>query len=90
MSRFSIVAIDLSKIDNEISKYININGNFDPYIFMSENTAKAIENEVGAHDIVIDDDLPNKRNTKDGVYATYTGYKVFINNDLKFGIVEIR
>lgn len=93
MSRkFSIITgIDFGMLDNEISKYVNINGNFDPYIFMNEDTAKAIENEVGTHDIVIDDiDLPNKRNTKDGVCATYTGYKVFINNDLKFGIVEIR
>lgn len=94
MSRkFSIVTtIDLSKIDNEITKYINLNGDFDPYIFMNENTAKAIEDEVGAHDIVVgEDDFPSKRDTKsEGMYATYTGYKIFINNDLKFGIVEIR
>lgn len=96
MSRkFSItvttVTIDLSKIDDEITKYINLNGNFNPYIFMNEDTARAIENEVGAHDIVVGGvDLPNKRNTKDGMYATYSGYKVFINNDLRFGIVEIR
>lgn len=85
--KFSIVTVNLSKIDNEITKYINLNGNFDPYIFMNEDTARAIENEVGAHDIV---DSPNKRNTKNGIYATYSGYKVFINNDLRFGIVEIR
>lgn len=93
MSRkFSIVAtIDLSRIDDEIEKYVNLNGNFDPYIFMNEDTVRAIENEVGAHDIIIDSvDSLNKRSTKDGMYATYSGYKVFINNDLRFGIVEIR
>lgn len=93
MSRkFSIVAtINLSRIDEEITRYVNLNGNFDPYIFMNEDTAKAIENEVGAHDIEVGGvDLPSKRNTKDGVCATYSGYKVFINNDLRFGIVEIR
>lgn len=93
MSRkFSIVAtVDLSRIDEEITRYVNLSCNFDPYIFMNEDTARAIEEEVGAHDIVIDGvDLSNKRNTKDGVCATYSGYKVFINNDLRFGIVEIR
>lgn len=93
MSRkFSIVAIvDLSRIDDEITKYVNLNGNFDPYIFMNEDTAKAIENEVSANNVIIDGvDLPNKRNIKNGISATYSGYKVFINNDLRFGIVEIR
>ncbi len=86
MSRFSIIAtVDLSRIDEEITKCINLNGNFDPYIFMSEDTARAIEYEVGA------DDFPSQRDTKSGgMYATYSGYKVFINNDLRFGIVEIR
>lgn len=91
--KFSIVTtIDISRIDQEITKYVNLNGDFDPYIFMNEDTARAIENEVGAHDIMIDGvDLPNKRNAKDGgMYATYSGHKVFINNDLRFGIVEIR
>lgn len=92
MSRkFSIITtIDLSKIDSEITKYVNINGNFDPYIFMNEDTAIAIENEVSSHDIVANIDSQTKRSTKDGMYATYSGYKVFINNDLRFGIVEIR
>ena len=91
--KFSIVAtIDLSRIDDEIEEYVSLNGSFDPYIFMNEDTVRAIENEVGAHDIVVVDgiDLSNKRNTKDGMYATYSGYKMFINNDLRFGIVEIR
>lgn len=64
MSRkFSIVAtVDLSRIDEEITKYVNLNGNFDPYIFMNEDTANAIANEVGAHDIVVGGvDLPNKK-----------------------------
>lgn len=93
MSRkFSIVAtVDLSKIKDEIEKYIQTNGNLDPYIFMNEDTIRAIENEIGADDVVVSGvDLPNKRNTKNGMYATYCGCKVFINNDLRFGIVEIR
>ena len=84
MSRkFSITTVDLSKIDDEIEAYVSMNGNFDPYIFMSENTAKAIENEIEVE--VRSVDLPKPKG-----YATYSGYKVFCNNDLKFGIVEIR
>lgn len=95
MSRkFSIIkTIDLNKIDEQIKEYkmLHLYGDA-PYLFMNEDTAKRIEIEVGADNIVIDNDtLANKiKNTKGGVYATYTGYKVFINNDLKFGIVEIR
>lgn len=86
MSKFSIIStVDLSRIDEEVAKYININGNFDPYIFMSEDTARAVAYEAGA------DDFQSHIDTKsEGVYATYSGYKVFINNDLRFGIVEIR
>ena len=44
--KFSIVAtIDFNKLDNEIGEYVKRNGNFDPYIFMSEDTAEAIKNE---------------------------------------------
>lgn len=84
-----IITVALEKIDEEIQEYIQQNGHFvEPYLFMSEDTAKAIEAEVAKN--IYTDSLPNKKNTKDGVYATYTGYKIFINNDLKFGIVEIR
>ena len=88
MSRkFSIVVrIELDKIDDEIEKYVGQNGNFDPYIFMNEDTARVIESEVGEHNI----DLTNIRGAKNEMYATYCGYKVFINNDLRFGILEIR
>lgn len=82
--KFSIVnAINFEKLDNEIEAYVNCNCNFDPYIFMSEDTAKAIRKEL-LSDIV----GFNPENTTKNV--TYCGYKVFIDNDLHFGIVEIR
>lgn len=95
MSRkFSIIEkIDLKKIDNEIQRYKLANKLYnrwdDPYIFMSEETARAIESK---NDVVVENEtIENKiKNIKGGVYATYTGYKVFIDNDLKFGVVEIR
>ena len=94
MSRkFSIIkTIDLEKIDDEIQRYKMLYQRDDPYFFMSEDTARAIECELNLGNIVINNDsLINKiKNTKGGVYATYSGHQVFINNNLKFGIVEIR
>ena len=85
--RFSIVkTINIDKIFEEIDNYIMITGETNPYIFMNEDTSKAIDDEVG---IVKWIDPSAKSNYK-GIEATFTGYKIFINNDLKFGIVEIR
>lgn len=91
--KFSVMEtiIDFDKLDRQIREYKMLHQFDDPYLFMSEDTAKRIEVEVGANNIIIDNDtLASKINNTNGVYATYTGYKVFINNDLKFGIVEIR
>jgi hypothetical protein len=53
---------------------------------MSEETIKAIEKEFPIVEY-IDSSLKPKYKGKEG---TFVGYKVFINNDLNFGIVEIR
>ena len=91
MSIFSIItSINFDKLDKEIEEYIMRTGNHNPYIFMSNDTADAIANEFKVEfGIPVTDTYSNVR-VKDDVRATYTGYKVFVNNDLKFGIVEIR
>ena len=82
--KFSIVSsIDLKRIDTEIYEYKKLNGCLEPYLFMSEETARAIETEVGIYDVMPCDNSLLKKYTANGVCATYTGYKVFINNDLK-------
>lgn len=84
--KFSIVqSINLNKIHNEIDDYIIQNNCFEPYLFMSEETIKAITDEFDLKYSGISFESDSR-----GVKGTYTGYKVFINNDLKFGIVEIR
>lgn len=91
--KFSIIKIiDLAKLDKEIKEYKRTHQwNEDPYIFMNESTAKAIESEIKEDNVVIDDTLTNKiKNSKNGIYGIYVGYKIFIDNDLSFGIVEIR
>ena len=85
--RFSIVkTINIDKIFEEIDNYIMITGETNPYIFMNEDTSKAIDDEVGIAKWID----PSAKSNYKGIEATFTGYKIFINNDLKFGIVEIR
>ena len=88
MSRkFSIVkTIDVDKIVEEIDNHIRTTGEFSPYIFMSEDTMKAVEG--GLPEVKWAD--PSLKANYKGKQAAFTGYKVFTNNDLKFGIVEIR
>ena len=92
--KFSIMTIiDLNKLDNEINEYIRLTSNDDPYIFMNQDTVDAIEDEFRLKfGMPIKDIDINNLNAKlkNGTKAEYCGYKVFINNDLKFGIVEIR
>lgn len=91
MSRkFSIVrTLDTDKIIEEIDSYMMITGEFNPYIFMSEETSKAIEEEV-AEKVTVEWLDPSLKSNYKGTEATFAGCKVFINNDLKFGVVEIR
>ena len=84
--KFSIIqAISLSKIHNEVDNYILQTNCFEPYLFMSEKTIKAIIDEFNL------EHSDNSLESKDkGVKGMYPSYKVFVNNDLKFGMVEIR
>lgn len=90
--KFSIVTINIDKIFKELDNYINQQGYHHlPYLFMSEDTAKAIERECGIYNRPeYDTQLLSNKNKKNGVYAEFTGYKVYANNDLAYGVVEIR
>lgn len=95
--KFSIATINIDKMFKEIDDYINqhyANKNYYnclPYLFMSEDTLKAVERECGIYNrLEYDTQLLSNKNKKNGVVAEFTGYKVYINNDLAYGIVEIR
>ena len=80
------MAISFDKLDSEIEQYVSEYGSFDPYLFMSTDTATAIVNEVG-----FESAYPNSNiKLTDGAKARYCGYKVFIDDSLKLGMVEIR
>lgn len=80
---FSIVkTIDIDKILDEIVNHSINTGEENPYLFMNKDTVAAIGREI---------EMPYVNNIKlDGIVAKYHGYKVYLNNDLTFGEVEIR
>lgn len=91
MSRtFSIVkAVDLDRLDREINTYINVTGERNPYIFMSNDTADAIANVTNPLDVFWTRKDFNVQ-LKTGARGEYIGYSVFVNDNLKFGEIEIR
>ena len=80
---FSIVkTIDIDKIFDEIVNYALNTDEEHPYVFMNKDTVAAIAREI---------EIPNVNDIKlNGIVARFKGYKVYLNNDLTFGEVEIR
>lgn len=87
--KFSIIqSLDIDKLDYEIQNYINISNNRNPYIFMSDATAEKIAQYYDPVDIYSNIRLGVRDRCEHT--ALYTGYKVFTDNSLKFGDIEIR
>lgn len=90
IGRFSILkSLDLEKISTNIEIYEAETGNT-PYLFMSKKTITAIHEQVKGYLMEM---YPNKMNEYVSISemcAFYEGSKVFLNNDLEFGEVEIR
>ena len=84
------VEIDFDKVSEEIYKYTMLNGE-EPYLFMHINTFQAIVAKLQSTLKTFFDPVYVAKAFKGSdVKALYEGCKVFINNDLRFGIVEIR
>lgn len=87
MSRkFSIVkTVDLNKLNMQIDDYKCETYEENPYIFANEETIKAM---VECSNVNWIEDV-NKIKAK-GIVGKYEGYKIFSDNELSFGEVEIR
>lgn len=78
-----IITLDNQKLSDEIVKYECIS-NQTAYLFMNQSTMKALSNLTAMK-------IPYMEiNTDDCILAKYSGRKVFQNNDLEFGEIEIR
>lgn len=82
--KFSIVkTIDMNKLRHEIYDYINDTGKEKFCLFMNEDTLTAISNEI-------EPSYKYNCSTLKGIMAAYCGFKIYSDNELKFGEVEIR
>ena len=92
--KFSILkSLDTNKLDKQIEEYESATGEV-PYLFMSNSTGNAMLKEVCVNcDSVIyaTDFTEMLRIMHPGAaIGAYKGYKIYENNDLSFGEVEIR
>lgn len=80
-----IITLDNRKLSEEIYKYEGVS-NQTAYLFMHKDTMKALhkltEMSIGIPHVEID--------TDDCVLTKYIGRRVFQNDDLQFGEIEIR
>lgn len=93
--KFSIIKeLDLEKLDKGIDEYSIVTGEVRPYIFMSKDTIASIANKVSKYDVKVNllNEVALRFTTlgKGGSCGLYNGYKIFENNDLAYGEVEIR
>lgn len=78
-----IITLDNQKLSGEIAKYECIS-NQTAYLFMSQGTMKALSDLTAMN-------VPDiKVNTDNCILAKYKGRKVFRNDDLEFGEIEVR
>jgi hypothetical protein len=75
--------IDETKLNKEINYYV-CTTNQEPYLFMNKDTANAIGKQ---HNL---SPLETVKNNSNIIIGRYMGNRVYINDDLTFGEVEIR
>lgn len=80
-----IITLDNRKLSEEICKYEAVS-NQTAYLFMHKDTMKALGKLT-----VMSISIPHVEiDTDDCILAKYNGRRVFQNNDLQFGEIEIR
>jgi hypothetical protein len=87
--KFSLIndELDESKLKNNIVRYVYSDLSREPYIFMNKETARALarQNRFIKYEYELED-----LHYCNSVIAKYSGYKVYFNDDLGYGVVEIR
>ena len=90
MDTFFISKLDFDKLNKEIDKYVNENQQ-KPYIFMHNDTAKALMNVLETKRSDAKLLLLEKLNAElNGIAGYYNDCKIFKNNALEYGEVEIK
>ena len=87
--KISIVrTIDFEKLDDEIDAYMTMTGETNLYLFMNKDTVDAIMSAYKVRYIASYESISETRYSD--YKCHYRGLKVFLDNDLKFGEVEVR
>ena len=88
--KFSIVKeIDLNKLGRKIDDYRHETGENYPYIFASSETIREMVNNSSSCFVAADVFAALSSSGK-GRVGTFEGYKLYPNEDLKYGEVELR
>lgn len=83
-----IKIIDIKELNKAIDEYLDSTGDrIEPYLFMNQSTFDGVSVAV---ETTYGDDLCDIAAKLDGIAGYYCGYKVFKDNTLKFGEIEIR
>ena len=86
--KFPIVQkIDTVRLNNMIDKYRYFNSETNPYLFMSIHTFDVIS-ASSIDDITFD--MNQSRAIANGITGYYHGYKIFRDDTLGFGEIEVR
>lgn len=86
--KFSIVKeLDIEKLSEKIAHFVYENGH-DPYIFANYTTLEALMKPCRQEMIFTSFD--GKKTLYKGLICKYQGYKMFEDNTLEFGEIELR
>ena len=85
MSKISVITsiVNMEKLNNEILMY-KVEYKTDPYLFMSKGTFHALSEDFSNSTGEMLSDWST------GYFAKYNGCKVFRNDSLKYGEIELR
>ena len=82
--KFKFYILDLCKLHDMVDMFIATTNEDNPYIFMNKQTIRSIYAQEELQNCIIYKSELNK------IMPQFMGYKVFENNELEFGEVEIR
>ena len=86
--KFSIVKqLDTEKLSGKIAYFVYENGH-DPYIFANHETLEALKKPYEQEMVFTHFD--GKKILCKGLISRYQGYKMFEDNTLKYGEIELR
>lgn len=85
MSKISVITsiVNMEKLNNEILMY-KVEYKTDPYLFMSKGTFYALSEDFS------NSTGETLSDWSTGYFAKYNGYKIFRNDSLKYGEIELR